>query len=54
MGVSIDNAPSVFGYSCPWCPVVVVDAGLMSAVTVFERHVDVHLAAGDQLQERAA
>lgn len=50
MAVSLDHAPvDLFGYSCPWCPVVVVDAGLTPAVQVFEWHVDQHFAAGDHL-----
>lgn len=46
-GVSLDQAPKPFGYACPWCKVVVVDAGLAPAVTVFEHHLDRHIEAGD-------
>lgn len=43
---SLDQAPhpSAFGYKCPWCPTVVVEAALGSAVTVFELHLDQHFA----------
>lgn len=35
-----------FIYSCPWCPLDVVDANTL-AVQVMERHLDRHVAAGD-------
>lgn len=35
-----------FVYSCPWCPVDVVDANSL-AVQIMERHLDRHVAAGD-------
>lgn len=46
-GFALDDPIEPFGYACPWCPVVVVDAGLVPAVTVFEGHLDGHMAAGD-------
>lgn len=33
-------------YSCPWCPLDVVDANTL-AVQIMERHLDRHIAAGD-------
>jgi hypothetical protein len=35
-----------FVYSCPWCPLDVVDANTL-AVQIMERHLDRHVAAGD-------
>lgn len=31
-------------FHCPWCPTVIFEAGLGSAVTVFELHLDQHYA----------
>lgn len=42
--------PDWFVYSCPWCPVDVVDGNSL-AVQIMERHLDRHVAAGDH--ERA-
>lgn len=44
MGYSLGHAPDSFGYKCPWCPTVVVEAALGSAVVVFELHLDEHFA----------
>jgi hypothetical protein len=38
--------PDWFVYSCPWCPVDVVDGNSL-AVQIMERHLDRHVAAGD-------
>lgn len=35
---------SAAAFSCPWCPTVIFEAGLGSAVTVFELHLDQHYA----------
>lgn len=43
-GYSLDGEVVTFGYSCPWCPTLVVEVvGYEgSAVGVFEQHLDTH------------
>lgn len=43
---SLDGAPEVRGYACPWCPVVVEEGSVLvsAAVVRFEQHLDAHFA----------